>query len=92
MRTTKLLKQKKTKTRGNVCVWESKRKKSDRELEQRRHAGEHLQDERLPVEDVELPAAELNALPQQRVALVVSVDLKQHTTRSVNNNNSCSYQ
>lgn len=68
------------------------KKKSDRELKQRRHAGEHLQDERLPVEDVELPAAELDALPQERVALIVSVDLKQHTTRSVYNNNSCCYQ
>lgn len=37
---------------------------SHRELQQRRHAGEQLQDEGLPVEDVELPAAELDALPQ----------------------------
>ncbi len=34
------------------------------ELQQRSHAGEQLQDEGFAVEDVELAAAELDALPQ----------------------------
>lgn len=34
------------------------------ELQQRSHAGEQLQDEGFSVENVELPAAELDALPQ----------------------------
>ena len=59
-----------------VCV-------SHGELQQRGHAGEQLQDEGLPVEDVELPAAELHTLSQQRVALIVSVGLqKQQPTVS----------
>lgn len=34
------------------------------ELQQRSDAGEQLQDEGFSVQDVELPAAELDALPQ----------------------------
>lgn len=37
---------------------------SYRELQQRSDAGEQLQDEGFSVEDVELAAAELDALPQ----------------------------
>ena len=45
------------------------------ELEQRGDAGKQLQDEGLSVKDVELSAAELDALSQQRVALVVCIHL-----------------
>lgn len=45
-------------------------------LQQRSHAGKQLQDEGFAVEDVELPAAEGDALSQQGVALIVSIDLK----------------
>lgn len=44
-------------------------------LQQWSHAGKQLQDEGFPVEDVELPAAELDALSQQGVALIVSIHL-----------------
>lgn len=48
-------------------------------FEQWSHAGEQLQDEGFAVEDVELPAAELDALPQERVALIVGIDLTSQT-------------
>lgn len=46
-----------------------------RELQERGHAGEELQDEGLAVQDVELAARELDGLAQLRVALVVRVHL-----------------
>lgn len=51
--------------------------RSHSKLQQRSHAGEQLQDEGFAVEDVELPAAKRDALPQQGVALVVGIDLKE---------------
>lgn len=46
-----------------------------RELQERGHAGEELQDEGLAVQDVELAARKLDGLAQLRVALVVGVHL-----------------
>lgn len=44
----------------NICM----HVQSYGEFQQRSHTGKQLQDEGFAVEDVELPAAELDALPQ----------------------------
>lgn len=61
-----------------ACACVHERVCSHAELKQWRYASKQLQDEGFAVQDVELSAAELHALAEQRVTLVVCIHL-QHT-------------